>query len=73
MQIRYAVTKHKREVPESIGRRLVAARIATEVRDPVYQTAAVKAEEPGAEEAEISPRTGKPKRQYKRRDLRSES
>lgn len=69
MLIQYRTTGHRREVADSIGRRLVGSRIA----DPAhtepeaassYQTADLQAEG-------ISPRTGKPKRKYKRRDLRA--
>ena len=66
MLIQHEATKHKREVSEEIGRRLIASRIASSVIEPVYRTSAVEPE------VEISPRTGKPKRQYKRRDMRAE-
>lgn len=69
MQIMYRTTGHTRNVEESIGRRLVASRIADAVK-PKVVTRVLKADED--EEVEISPRTGKPKRKYKRRDLRAE-
>lgn len=83
MQITYRTTRHTREVPDSIGRRLVATRIADAVdlmstgkaldverhSAPVTRGASLEAE---SESEDISPRTGKPKRKYKRRDLRAE-
>lgn len=63
MQIEYIVTRTRREVPDSIGEALVARKLAR----PVYQTRELK-----SEDVEISPRTGKPKRKYKRRDLQAE-
>lgn len=84
MQIRYRTTRHTREVADSIGRRLVASRIADEVGPVVAGTTpeiefySAESVTHGAslvagEEAEdISPRTGKPKRKYRRRDMRAE-
>lgn len=57
MLIQYTATGHRRDVPDSIGQQLVNRRLARKV---------VEAEE------EISPRTGKPKRKYTRRDMRAE-
>lgn len=62
MQIEYVVTRHKREVPDHIGGTLIARKIARRV-----ETRDMK-----AEDVEISPRTGKPKRKYKRRDMQAE-
>lgn len=62
MQIEYVVTRHKREVSDAIGEALIARRIARRV----------ETREMEAEEGEISSRTGKPKRRYKRRDMRAE-
>jgi hypothetical protein len=62
MQIEYVVTRSKRTVSDAIGEALIARKIARRV-----ETLEVK-----AEEIEISPRTGKPKRRYKRRDMRVE-
>lgn len=64
MQIEYVVTKSKRNVPDAIGEALIARKIARriEIRE-------LKAE---VQEVEISPRTGKPKRRYKRKDMQAE-
>jgi|GEM_PF-3459472 len=59
MLIQYVVTKHRREVPDAIAKRLLAIRVATRVVLP-------------GEAADIAP-TEKPKRQYKRRDMVAES
>lgn len=64
MQIEYVATKSKRTVPDAIGEALIARKIARRI-----ETRELKAEAP---EVEISPRTGKPKRRYKRRDMRVE-
>jgi hypothetical protein len=64
MQIEYVATKSKRTVPDAIGEALIARKIARRI-----ETRELKAEVP---EVEISPRTGKPKRRYKRRDMRVE-
>lgn len=66
MRIEYKANKSQREVPDGIAKVLIDRNLATRV----YQTRAVVADEP--EEVEISPRTGKPKRQYKRRDMAAE-
>lgn len=63
MQIEYVVTRSKRTVPDAIGEALIYRGIARRV-----ETRQIKAEE----DVEISPRTGKPKRRYKRRDMRVE-
>ena len=57
----------QREVRDSVGEALVSRNIATRV----YRTRqlAAKAE---PEPVEISQRTGKPKRKYKRRDMSAE-
>lgn len=69
MLIEYVATKSKRNVPDHIGETLVARSIARRVE----QTAAIQTREIRAEEeVEISPRTGKPKRRYKRRDMQAE-
>lgn len=60
MLIEYVTTKHRRLVSDAIGGLLVCRKIAREV----YQTAVMKAEEPQAE-------TVKPKRRYKRRDMKA--
>jgi hypothetical protein len=65
MQIEYVVTRHSREVPDAIGEALIARKIARRV-----ETRDMKAER--VDELEISPRTGKPKRRYKRRDMQAE-
>lgn len=81
MEIQYRTTGHKRRVADSIGTLLVARRIAREVHAPsqVYATRQIAAEDPAEELTidgptadEISPRTGKPKRKYKRRDMTAE-
>jgi len=61
MLIQYRATGHRRDVADSIGARLIASRIAY----PAYEAAAMESEE-------ISLRTGKPKRKYKRRDMVAE-
>lgn len=50
----------QKEVKEQLGNALVARHLAREIRAE---------EEPAVE---ISPRTGQPKRQYRRRDMRAE-
>jgi hypothetical protein len=67
MRIEYVASKSQRTVSDEIGNTLIARKLARRV----YETREVKAEEP-APEVEISERTGKPKRQYKRRDLTAE-
>lgn len=64
MRIEYLASKSQREVSDSIGKTLIARKLAR----PVYQTRAIEPEP----EVEISERTGKPKRRYKRRDMTAE-
>jgi hypothetical protein len=70
MQIEYVANGSKREVSDAIGKVLIARKIAR----PVYQTRHVTPEVAPevTPEVEISPRTGKPKRKYKRRDMSAE-
>ena len=70
MQIEYVANGSKREVSDAIGKVLIARKLAR----PVYQTRQVTPEVTPQEtpEVEVSPRTGKPKRQYKRRDMTAE-
>ena len=56
----------QREVRDSVGEVLIRRNLATRV----YRARDLVADEP--EEVEISPRTGKSKRKYKRRDLAAE-
>ena len=67
MRIEYVANGMKREVRDSVGAALIARKIAR----PVYETRQV-VPEPAIEADEISPRTGKPKRVYKRRDMQAE-
>lgn len=64
MLIEYVATKSRREVSESIGQTLIKRKLAR----AVYQTRQMKPEEA----PEISERTGKPKRKYRRRDMKAE-
>lgn len=66
MRIEYRANGMQREVRDSVGEALIARKIAR----PVYQTRELVADEP--EEVGISPRTGKRKRKYKRRDMTAE-
>jgi hypothetical protein len=69
MQIEYLTTRHRRDVSDEVGALLVDRRIARRV----YETREIQAEPVKVEEApEISERTGKPKRKYKRRDMAAE-
>lgn len=74
MQIRYVANGMIRRVREGIARTLIRRGLAREVPQPqpepvapavdlTYETRELRAED------EISPRTGKPKRRYRRRDL----
>lgn len=63
MQIQYLTTKSVREVSEAAGAALITRKIAR-----AYETRQITPE-PAIEVEEISPRTGKPKRQYRRRDM----
>lgn len=64
MQIEYVANGMKRNVRDSVGEALIARKLAR----PIYETRQI-VPEPAIEADEISPRTGKPKRQYKRRDM----
>lgn len=86
MQIEYLTTKSRREVSEITGNALIKRKIARAVYetrqvvpDPAAQIAAeINAAVNASEESaligsnEISPRTGKPKRVYRRRDMQAE-
>lgn len=63
MRIEYVANNSRRTVSDEIGRTLIARKLAR----PVYETRAIE-----PEAADISPRTGKPKRKYKRRDMAAE-
>jgi hypothetical protein len=67
MRIEYVASKSQRTVSDGIGKALIDRKLARRV----YETRQVEAKEPAAE-AEISERTGKPKRRYKRRDMTAE-
>ena len=82
MHIQYVANGSRRTVRDSVGRELVGRGIAREMRsdDPsqdeqtqatTVQSAAKPAKAPN--DPNISPRTGKPKREYKRRDMRPEA
>lgn len=66
MQIEYVANGMKREVRDSVGAALIARKIAR-----AYETRQLTPE-PAIEADQISPRTGKPKRVYKRRDMQAE-
>lgn len=66
MRIEYVLTRSQRDVADHVGQALIARKVARRV----YETRAMVAEP--AADVEISPRTGKPKRQYKRRDMSAE-
>lgn len=68
MRIKYVANGMQRTVRDSVGKALIARRLAR----AVTETGHLEPEPPEAESIEISPRTGKPKRQYKRRDMRPE-
>lgn len=81
MQIQYVANGSRRTVRDSVGRALVGRGIAREMRSeepsqaeqtptPAVQSAGKPAKAPT--DQKISPRTGKPKREYKRRDMRPE-
>lgn len=86
MRIEYRANGQQREVRDSVGEALIARKIARPVyqtrelkSDPVRVVASeISAAINAAEDAaligaeEISPRTGKPKRRYKRRDMKAE-
>ncbi len=79
MQIQYVANGSRRTVRDSVGRELVGRGIAREMRSDEQpqedQTPApsVKTTAKPADGTNISPRTGKPKREYKRRDMRPEA
>jgi len=63
----------QREVRDSVGEVLIARNLATRVYRTRHLVAKAEPETVEAEEpVEISPRTGKPKRKYKRRDMSAE-
>lgn len=64
MLIEYVANGMKREVRDSVGEQLIKRKLAR----AVMETRAIKAEDT----PEISERTGKPKRRYKRRDMKAE-
>lgn len=81
MQIQYVANGSRRTVRDSVGRELVGRGIAREMRseepsqaEQAPATAVQIAGEPAKapRDPNISPRTGKPKREYKRRDMRPE-
>jgi hypothetical protein len=71
MQIQYVTTRSLRTVKDAIGALLVKRGIARE-----YQTRAMQPEAPAVAaevvDDDVSPRTGKTKRKYKRRDMQAE-
>ena len=82
MHIQYEANGSRRTVRDSVGRELVVRGIAREMRSedlsqdeqtqvPSVQSTAKPAKSP--KDPSISPRTGKPKREYKRRDMRPEA
>ena len=82
MHIQYVANGSRRTVRDSVGRELVGRGIAREMRSedpsqdeqtqvPSVQSTAKPAKAP--KDPNISPRTGKPKREYKRRDMRPEA
>ena len=82
MRIEYVANGSRRTVRDSVGRELVVRGIAREMRsdepsqDEQTQAATVQSTAKPAKapnETNISPRTGKPKREYKRRDMRPEA
>ena len=85
MHIQYVANGSRRTVRDSVGRELVGRGIAREMRsdepsqDEQTQATTVQSTAKPAKPAKapkdpnISPRTGKPKREYKRRDMRPEA
>lgn len=82
MHIQYVANGSRRTVRDSVGRELVGRGIAREMRSeepsqeeqtptPAVHSVAKPAKAP--KDPNISPRTGKPKREYKRRDMRPEA
>lgn len=73
MRIQYRANGMQREVRDSVGEALVSRNIATRVYRTRNLAAKAEPETVEAEErVEISPRTGKPKRKYNRRDMSAE-
>ena len=73
MLIRYRANGMQREVRDSVGEVLIARNLATRVYQTRQLAAKAEPETVVAEEpVEISQRTGKPKRKYKRRDMSAE-
>jgi len=63
----------QREVRDSVGEALIRRNLATRVYRTRQLAAKAEPETVESEEpVEISPRTGKPKRKYKRRDMSAE-
>lgn len=74
MKIRYLANGSIRNVRDSVGSALIRFGIASEVIAQQDGSAVNPVEDAKELEAvEISPRTGKPKRQYRRRDMVAES
>ena len=82
MHIQYVANGSRRNVRDSVGRELVVRGIAREMcseepsQDEQTQAATVQSTAKPAKapnDPNISPRTGKPKREYKRRDMRPEA
>ena len=82
MQIQYVANGSRRTVRDSVGRELVVRGIAREMRsdepsqeEQTQATTVQSTAKPAnaQKDPNISPRTGKPKREYKRRDMRHES
>ena len=82
MRIEYVANGSRRSVRASVGRELVGRGIARERRSDepsqVEQTQATTVQSTAKpakapKDPNISPRTGKPKREYKRRDMRPEA
>jgi hypothetical protein len=78
MRIQYKANGMQRTVRDVVGKVLIARGIARAVVAPradepapvEYLRTDMQPEQPGED---ISPRTGKPKRRYKRRDMQAES
>lgn len=62
MDIEYKAGRLRRNVPDAIAKELIARGLARKARKVVV---------PKADEPEISPVTGKPKRKYERRDMQA--
>ena len=65
MLIEYVANGQQRQVRRSVANHLIDRGLAR----PAYETREIK---PETEDVEISARTGKPKRKYRRRDLQAE-